>query len=381
MTVGEPLDAGVLDVRQPPVSVADFVALVVPAGGRGERRGDAVDTEDRVAHPRPAALVAQDFDPADEPIDGRVARQPPERRGGEVERVGHRLLQHVPQRLGRHHPARPRQFGLADSAGRHESPVPKFPAANREGRPTRHAGGRGRGRAPKVARGRQADDGFRGRRPDHEHALPVLWQAEVHRVEQTPLDQVAEFGLPVEYLREVRAALHRQKPLDVLEDERGLPVPPDDFEQHAKRGRAGVAQPRLLARAAERLTREAGREQVVRRHRTAHLAGVPRAERALAELVAGDGPGLGAQVVGPDRAQSVAVARQPEPADPRKEFRRRPVAGRRSILDAARFEISSLPPCGIGIDTSFVQVSASVRRDAQGLPRRAEPRPFDDLRF
>ena len=93
VVVGEPLDAGVLDIGQTAVAFSDLVGARNVCWSSRSAWSEAVDAKDGVTHPGSAALVAQDFNAVDEPIHRTVGRQPAKGRCREVKLLGNGLLQ------------------------------------------------------------------------------------------------------------------------------------------------------------------------------------------------------------------------------------------------------------------------------------------------
>src|SRR5665213_83007 len=104
--VGEALNASVFDIGEAAISRPDFVAFVVPASRGGKGRGNAVKTENRVAHARPAALIAQDFDSLNDPVDGDVLGKPLKGCFREVKFIGNSGLKNFANGYERHSPTK-----------------------------------------------------------------------------------------------------------------------------------------------------------------------------------------------------------------------------------------------------------------------------------
>ena len=101
MVVGESLQSGVFNIGQSPEAWANFVTLVVAARSCRQRWRNPSDAKNRVAHPRPTRLIAENLNPINEPANFIILRQTRLHCMRKVELRGHIVLQNVRKRGGR----------------------------------------------------------------------------------------------------------------------------------------------------------------------------------------------------------------------------------------------------------------------------------------
>src|ERR1700694_1724754 len=80
-----------------------------------------------------------------------------------------------------------------------------------------------------------------------ENALPVLRQAEVHRIEETPLDEVAEVSERLEDSCEVSPVLHREGTVNIFKDKESRSPLPDHLGDLFKQRAPRIPYARLLS--------------------------------------------------------------------------------------------------------------------------------------